>query len=290
MGCRALTALPVFNEAKHVSRVLDLVVRQGTDVLVVDDGSTDGTHAILAARRDIAIASHGKNQGYGAALRTAFAYSLRHGYDVLVTIDCDGQHEPQLIPAFVAACLDQEMVSGTRYLHAFAGDSAPPPERLRINQLVTAEVNRRLGLSLTDAFCGFKAYRVPALAGLRITNTGYAMPLELWVQAVALKWRIRELAVPLIYLDEARSFGGALDNADTRLRHYLQVLDQAESEVRSSGWLEPLASPAPQPGCEACSGGQQSSVERPSVERPGVERPNVQQSDARQPIADGSGS
>lgn len=285
MGCRALTALPVFNEAKHVSRVLDLVVRQGTDVLVVDDGSTDGTHAILAARGDIAVASHVKNQGYGAALRTAFAYALQHGYDVLVTIDCDGQHEPQLIPAFVAACLDQEMVSGTRYLQPFAGDSAPPPERLRINQLVTAEVNRRLGLSLTDAFCGFKAYRVPALAGLRITNTGYAMPLELWVQAVALKWRIRELAVPLIYLDEARSFGGALDNADTRLRHYMQVLDQAESEVRSSGWSEHLASQALHSGCEACSSGQRQNAEPPSVEPA-----HVQQADARQSIVDGRGS
>lgn len=290
MGCRALTALPVFNEAKHVSRVLDLVVRQGTDVLVVDDGSTDGTDAILAARGDIAVASHVKNQGYGAALRTAFAYSLQHGYDVLVTIDCDGQHEPQLIPAFVAACLDQEMVSGTRYLQPFAGDSAPPPERLRINQLVTAEVNRRLGLSLTDAFCGFKAYRVPALADLRITNTGYAMPLELWVQAVALKWRIRELAVPLIYLDEARSFGGALDNAATRLRHYLNVLDQAEAEVRSSGWSEHLASPAIRSGCEACSSSQRENAEAASVEPAGVEPAHGQQADAGQPIVDGRGS
>lgn len=260
MGCRALTALPVFNEAKHVDRVLDLVVRQGTDVLVVDDGSTDGTDAILAARSDIAVASHAKNQGYGAALRTAFAYALEHRYDVLVTIDCDGQHEPQLIPDFVAACVDQELVSGTRYLQQFQGDSAPPPERLRINRLITTEINQRLGLSLTDAFCGFKAYRVPALAGLRITNTGYAMPLELWVQAVALKWRIRELAVPLIYLDEARSFGGALDNADTRLRHYLQVLDSAQSAVRSVEWREHLAQSGSTGGCQDCASVQRASL------------------------------
>ena len=270
MGCRALTALPVYNEAKHVARVLDLVVRQGTDVLVVDDGSKDGTPAILAARSDIAVASHGQNQGYGAALRTAFEYAVQHRYDVLVTIDCDGQHEPQLIPDFVAACDEHEMVSGTRYLQQFAGDSAPPPERLRINRLITAELNRRLGLTLTDAFCGFKAYRVAALAGLRITNTGYAMPLELWVQAVALKWRIRELAVPLIYLEEARSFGGALDNADTRLRHYLQVLDLAESEVRSAAWSERRAASGSTPVCQDCS--------------------TTQRAAARRPVADGSGA
>jgi dolichol-phosphate mannosyltransferase len=270
MGCRALTALPVFNEAKHVDRVLDLVIRQGTDVLVVDDGSTDGTGAILANRNDIAVAAHARNQGYGAALRTAFDYALRQGYDVLVTIDCDGQHEPQLIPDFVAACADQDMVSGTRYLQQFAGDSAPPAERLRINRQITAELNQRLGLSLTDAFCGFKAYRVPALAGLRITNKGYAMPLQLWVQAVALKWRIRELAVPLIYLDEARSFGGALDNAETRLRHYMEVLDLAESEVRSAAWSGRLAAHSSSCGCRDCA--------------------TTPQAAARRPVADGSGA
>ena len=127
MGRRALTALPVFNEARHVGRVLDEVTRYGTDVLVVDDGSSDGTGDILAARRDIRIATHPRNRGYGAALRTAFDYALDGGYDVLVTIDCDGQHEPQLIPDFVAACAAVDLVSGSRYLQQFAGDSAPPP-------------------------------------------------------------------------------------------------------------------------------------------------------------------
>ncbi len=236
MGLRALTALPVYNESRHVGRVLDEVTRYGTDVLVVDDGSTDGTREQLAARSDIYVAAHPQNQGYGAALRTAFQFALRNNYDTLVTIDCDGQHEPQLIPQFVRACVDVDMVSGSRYLRQFEGDSAPPEERLRINREVTAEINRRLGLQLTDAFCGFKAYRVAALAGLRITDEGYAMPLELWVQAVALGWRIVEMPVPLIYLDEKRSFGGALDNARTRLLHYYQVLDRSQARVQSPDW------------------------------------------------------
>jgi hypothetical protein len=86
------------------------------------------------------------------------------------------------------------------------------------------------------------------------------MPLELWVQAVALKWRIRELAVPLIYLDEARSFGGALDNADTRLRHYLQVLDSAQSAVRSVEWREHLAQSGSTGGCQDCASVQRASL------------------------------
>ena len=79
-----------------------------------------------------------------------------------------------------------DIVSGSRYLRRFPGDSDPPEQRRRINQVITEEVNRRLGLSLTDAFCGFKAYRVPALAKIELTETGYAMPLELWVRAAQL--------------------------------------------------------------------------------------------------------
>ena len=92
-------------------------------------------------------------------------------------------------------------------------------------------MNRRLGLNLTDAFCGFKAYRTEALAKIELTETGYAMPLELWVQAARLGLRIVEVAVPLIYLDERRSFGGALDRADARLAVYRQVLDRYMAET-----------------------------------------------------------
>ena len=144
-------------------------------------------------------------------------------------MDCDGQHQPALVRE-IAAMIDNEdtpaeMISGSRYLKAFDGDSLPPVERRQINARITACLNEKLGLSITDAFCGFKAYRVSALAGLDITVPGYAMPLQLWVQATNLEWRIREFPVPLIYLDEKRSFGGTLDDASVRLSYYHSVLN-----------------------------------------------------------------
>jgi dolichol-phosphate mannosyltransferase len=224
---RYLTALPVYNEASHVTPVLDAVVRHAKDVLVVDDGSTDGTAELLLERDDVMCVRHPRNLGYGAALKTAFDYAIGARYEVLVTIDCDGQHEPQRIAQLVEACRDADIVSGSRYLGSEVRAGSAPAERRRINQLITDELNERLGLSLTDAFCGFKAYRVAALAKLAITEPGYAMPLELWVRAVQQDLRIVEVPVPLIYLDEKRSFGGSLDDGKQRLEYYHRVLDRA---------------------------------------------------------------
>lgn len=230
MERRILTALPVYNEAQHIPTVLNAVRKYSKQILVVDDGSTDETADVLARESGIEVVTHPVNRGYGAALDTAFQYAVDNGFDVLVTIDCDGQHEPQLIPQ-LAAAIDgpdgtvYDLVSGSRYLKQFDGDSLPPEDRRRVNVEVTQLLNERLKLNLTDTFCGFKAYRVSALPDLTISEFGYAMPLQLWVQAVRANWSIVEFPVPLVYLEEKRSFGGSLDDARRRMEYYLQVID-----------------------------------------------------------------
>jgi glycosyltransferase involved in cell wall biosynthesis len=236
MPLRQLTAVPVYNEERHISGVLDEVCRHSQDVLVIDDGSTDETPQLLARRDDICVITHGSNQGYGAALRSSFRYAIGEGYDVLVTVDCDGQHEPVLIPEIAAALCgaeggDVDLVSGSRYLKTFPGNNQPPLERRRINMEITRILNDRLGLRLTDAFCGFKAYRVESLARFEITELGYAMPLQLWVQAAAAPMRIVEFPVPLVYLEEERSFGGSLDDGGRRMAYYREVLERAQARV-----------------------------------------------------------
>ncbi len=230
---RFLTALPVYNEAAHVPAVLDEVLRYSPDVLVVNDGSKDSTAEILAARNDVRTVTHPVNRGYGAALKSAFEYARAEGFDVLVTIDCDGQHQPCRIPEFVTAIDNQQadVVSGSRYLKTFDHDSVPPADRRRINEIVTKMVNDRLNLRLTDAFCGFKSYRVSKLSALHVTEMGYAMPLEAWVQIAQAGLKVVEWPVPLIYLDEKRSFGGSLDDANTRLDYYQKVLDRCLAEA-----------------------------------------------------------
>ena len=249
MDFRFLTALPVYNESESLLSVLQQVRRTSPEILVVDDGSTDETAELLRHAAGITVIRHATNRGYGAALRTAFCHAIRCGYPWVITIDCDGQHEPQQIPRFVDVCRrhDVDIVSGSRYLLRQAADSDAPRDRQQINQIITRELNERFGLDLTDAFCGFKAYRVESLRRLALTEDGYALPLQLWVAAARERLHIMEVPVPRIYLDTHRSFGGVLDDAETRLAYYRGIIDEAakaEWELDSSFMLARCGGPA----------------------------------------------
>lgn len=246
MPMRVLTAIPVFNEERHVRGVLSQVLRLTNDVLVVDDGSSDRTPAVLEAIRGIALIRHPRNLGYGQSLIDAFGYAVGQGYDWVITLDCDEQHEPARIPAFVdrAERDDVDVISGSRYLLEPAAAGAPE-DRRRINRLITELLNAHLGIELTDAFCGFKAYRTAALRRLRLSEPGYAFPMQFWVEAVHHGLRIAELPVRLIYNDPNRTFGGVLDDPDVRLRHYLDVFHGAIARVDCGADL----------GEAACAGG-----------------------------------
>jgi dolichol-phosphate mannosyltransferase len=221
-----LVAIPVYNEAKHVAAVLNEVRRYADDVLAINDGSTDGSGEVLFKQPGIHLINHKQNLGYGAALLSAFGFAQAHDYDVLVTMDSDGQHEAACIPCTLKALTpDVDLASGSRYLQSFKENTEPPADRRRINHLLTAYLNQKLGLNITDAFCGFKAYRVKHLRQFRITENGYGMPLQFWVQAANLGLRIKEIAVPLVYLDANRSFGAGLDDPDRRLAYYKQVIE-----------------------------------------------------------------
>jgi dolichol-phosphate mannosyltransferase len=84
---------------------------------------------------------------------------------------------------------------------------------------------------LTDAFCGFKAYRRSALEKLRISEEGWGMPLQLWVQAARLQLQVKEIGVPRLYLDPNRAFGGVMNDPEQRLAYYRSVLIAAERDV-----------------------------------------------------------
>ena len=224
---RTLIAVPVYNEEQYVSQVMRAIREYADEVLVIDDGSTDDTPCLLA-KEDVSVIRHRTNLGYGRSIRDAFRWSACYDYDWLITMDCDEQHEPASLPRFYEAIArdDADIISGSRYLDPELAADAPPPDRRKINATITGWVNDQLGLCITDAFCGFKAYRVSTLKQQKLDVDGYAIPLQQWVQVAAAGLRVKEVPIRLIYNDPNRSFGGPLDDPDERLLHYRQVFEQ----------------------------------------------------------------
>jgi glycosyltransferase involved in cell wall biosynthesis len=222
---RILVGIPVYNEAKYINPVLSEVCNYTEDILIVDDGSTDLTPALLAGHK-VEVIRHSENRGYGRSLQDMFRWAAVDQFDWLITMDCDEQHEPASIPRFIEAIErdDVDIISGSRYLEIHPENDMPPKERQKINRQVTSELYDALGLELTDAFCGFKAYRVSTLNAFEFDVNGYAFPIQFWVQAAARKLRVSEIPVRMIYNDPNRTFGGQLDDPVKRLDHYRAVL------------------------------------------------------------------
>jgi len=233
---RAIVLMPLFNEEETLAEVLGEVRRRTTaEILVVNDGSTDGSAHILDRSPGIHVITHAQNEGYGQSLIDGFGYAVREEFDVAVTIDCDLQHEPRLIPTFLEAARAFDIVSGSRYHPdaSFAQDPAPP-DRQQINAEVTRVINDLTGYHLTDAWCGFKAYRVAGLARMQLDERSYGLPLQVWLQAARLGLTVTEIPVPRIYKNPGRRFWGGLDDPATRRTYYLSIIDREVSRWRNS--------------------------------------------------------
>lgn len=231
---KSLVVIPLYNEEESIIPVIAETRRyyQG-DILIINDGSTDDSLEKIASVADdkLIVLNHGVNKGYGRSLIDGFDFAIQNGYDFVVTMDCDFQHEPSCLPQFLKEAKESDIVSGSRYFFDIAGSSNAPIDRFRINRLITAEVNSITGYSLTDAFCGFKAYKVAALKRVRLSEEGYAMPLQFWVQAAAACLRVKEIPVKRIYLNLERRFGNGLDDPEQRLKYYRQVLEREKKNA-----------------------------------------------------------
>jgi glycosyltransferase involved in cell wall biosynthesis len=206
---RSLIAIPAYNEAlclPDIERRLRVVHhargRQKVDVLLVNDGSSDATGSVADEYGWKSI-HHDTRRGYGASLTSAIEFARAESYDYILTMDADGQHPPELLLAFLEAQHQADVISGSRYLPESPRIHEPLAPHL--NGYFTRIINDLFHLGITDVGCGMKSINIASLAGMAFTETGYLFPVEFWVRLAQRKCSIRELPVPMIYLDRTKT-------------------------------------------------------------------------------------
>ena len=190
--------IPTYNNGGTVAVVVRGVLAQGLPVLVVDDGSVDGTEEALKGL-DIIFLRHQKNLGKGRALKTGLEEARRLGYRFAITIDADGQHDPADIPVLVAAAGEKTLVVGSRNLTADGMPSGSTFANRFSNFWFTVQTGRKL----PDTQTGFRIYPLEDLPSLKLLTSRYEAELTLLVFSA---WRgVRMVPVPVkVYYPEDR--------------------------------------------------------------------------------------
>lgn len=200
-GAVVKTALivPAFNAASTLPRLLEelTVVFDSRDILVVDDGSTDGTEMVC---RDagIAVIRHPVNIGKGAALRVGFSWSLARGYNAVVTLDADGQHDGREIARFIKAA--QTGRAGVIVGSRMDRPDGMPWQRRMSNRITSWVVSRRIGQTIRDSQSGFRLIRSEVLRSVTLETDRFQTESELLIKAGLCGFRIEAIPIRSIYI------------------------------------------------------------------------------------------
>jgi dolichol-phosphate mannosyltransferase len=184
---KILTLVMTYNEATNIGRLIPQILQHvpASSVLVIDDDSRDGTADVVRGLRTsdprVAVLTRTTERGYGSATVAGLEYGIRHGYDVIATLDADFSHDPADLPRLIAALASADVSIGSRYVGGVRVLNWSV-SRLLLSLAANSYVRFLSGLSCVDCTSGFRAYRVEALKKVkfaRISSTGYAFLPEL---------------------------------------------------------------------------------------------------------------
>lgn len=203
-----LALIPAWNEGSRLGPVVE-ATRRYLPVLVVDDGSQDGTAAV-AKRAGATVVSHDENRGKGVALVTGFDWALERGYDAVLTLDADGQHDPDDIPRFLDAYETGrwDLIIGRRDFGQM------PFPRGTTNPFGSWLLSLALDERILDNQSGFRLHDRALLEMLDLSTTGFELEVELIIQAVCQGMRIGWVEIRTIYsVDKTSYFHPVKDSA-----------------------------------------------------------------------------
>ena len=218
---KVVVVMPAYNAGRTLRMTYEELPKEAVNlVILVDDGSTDQTLEI-ARELGLEIFVHNRNYGYGANQKTCYTEALRAGADVVVMVHPDYQYDPTLVPQMIEPIVrDQaDIVLGSRLKAGSAVAGGMPWWKFVANRFLTWLENRVFRLRLSEYHTGYRAFRRDVLETVNFTanSDGFVFDQEIIAQAVAARFRIAEIAVPIRYFPEASS-AGLLDSVVYGLR------------------------------------------------------------------------
>jgi len=217
---KTLALIPAFQVAPVIGAIVMGTRTYLSDVLVVDDGSTDGTGE-SAGTHGAFVITHGNNRGKGAALKTGFAYAIDQAYEAVITLDGDGQHRPEYIPLFMeaAARSGADMIIGSR-LH----DQADMPFARRCSNYLTSHVlSRLLRIPVEDSQSGYRLITVRLLKSVTLQSDRYQLETEIIIKAAKAGFRIGFVPIQVTY---GRNFPSSINHLVDTFRWIRLVLEE----------------------------------------------------------------
>ena len=200
---RIVACIPCYNEESHIASVIVKTLPHVDKVVVCDDGSKDLT-ARIAERLGAEVIRHDSNLGKGVALSDLFRAARNLGASIVVTLDGDGQHDPDEIPRLVAPIEagKADLVSGAREI-----GEGMPGHRKAGNALLTGATNAASGAKLADSQSGFRAYSRKAIDAIRVAEHGIGVDSQIIVDAFAKGLRVEEIPVGVAYGEDTSTYG-----------------------------------------------------------------------------------
>lgn len=238
---KAIVILPVFNEEKNLGKVVAGISKKVLDVkvdtLVINDGSTDNFSKIARMNKCLLI-NHQKQLGYGVSVKDGFAYALKRGYDYILKLDGDGQHDPAYASTIIKILKrgGVDYVLSSRYMRTVDKIHRPPIERRLVNTMCTGAINSIIKNEFSDVFCGIFGLTKDLLKKLDLKTNGYGLELEMILKSHFLEAKLLEIPHPLIYTKGSSKFLSVFGKNDRsslglRLENYAKIILETLDEL-----------------------------------------------------------
>jgi glycosyltransferase involved in cell wall biosynthesis len=217
---KTLAIIPAYQVGDHIKNVIERTKIHIEDIVVVDDGSNDGTGDI-ARNCGVTVIRHSHNRGKGAALKSGFQYAIEREFDMIITLDGDNQHDPEYIPAFLDRYgkIGADLIIGSR-----AGDKADMSFPRRCSNFLTSRIlTFLLETGIEDSQSGFRLIKVSMLKNIRLRSDRYQLETEIIIKAAKAGRKIDFVPIKVYY---GKKFPSSIKHLADTLRWILLVMEE----------------------------------------------------------------